>query len=426
MQLFKGEHKVYYEDRFINVIETVDYINQKVPELSHIATQGKFTQIPYSNLQMSEDFIISQLPRNKWKNIRPTKYRSKVGQKLDSNNKKQRWSDEGNRLILFVHGFSGEAEATFGDIPIYLQSEPNMNGWAMKPMGYSVHGKPELGKTIWASTYDIDRVWRYLKTSIENKFKAYDSIAIIAHGLGGLVAQKALLNLEEKELTRISHFIMFGTPNNGIDATLIKKDRYKKFKDLSSNGAFITSLRKDWNDTFKSKMPFETKTVYAIDDEYISRESCFTGFKKETQAVIDGKHFTMVKPKSKESDAYHLILSTLDSDLEFYTKYTNKNEINLALGNYNAVLKKLLPYYEGEIDPNDLYDNEVRQIVFAYEGLGQKQQALDFLKKTITERNMDMTSLFCHQEVAKESGKILRDARKEGRLKKKIKQLNIY
>ncbi len=174
---------------------------------------------------------------------------------------------------------------------------------------------------------------------------------------------------------------MFGTPNNGIDKKLIKLDRYKNFKALSSDSDFITTLRKDWKKLFKGNPPFDTKVVFAINDEYVSRDSCFAGFNKSCQEVVDGKHLTMVKPKSEENDSYNLIISTLDSDLEFYNQYTNKNEINLALGNYNAVLKKLLPYYEGEIDPNDLYDNEIRQIVFAYEGLGQKQKALDFLEK---------------------------------------------
>ncbi len=111
---------------------------------------------------------------------------------------------------------------------------------------------------------------------------------------------------------------------------------------MSSEGDFIKTLRKDWSDRYEEEYPFKLKVVAAIEDEFVTIDSCYSPFSSEHHVTIDGKHLSMVKPKDENDDCYTLIQSTL-TDSEFHQQYTNKEEINIALGKYDAVVKKLLP-----------------------------------------------------------------------------------
>jgi len=80
----------------------------------------------------------------------------------------------------------------------------------------------------------------------------------------------------------------------------------------------------------------------------------------------------MVKPEDEKDDAYSLILSTLTGS-RFFNQYTNKEEINLTLGKYDAVVKELLPRKD-DLDPRGL-----TQLIFALEGLERTDEMHEIL-----------------------------------------------
>ena len=384
LEVLRAQHKRYFEDEYIRISEIVQYIFRKVPEREP-------RQNPYVNLQIYDDFILSYIPEDLQQGIIPnenTSVTSSPATKTESKKVVLSFREEGHpNLILFLHGFSGESSDTFGKIPEMLMKDSNMDGWDMKPLGYTHHVKPELGKDIWAGIDDVDKIADYLSTSIKYKFEDYTRIAIVAHSLGGLVAQRAIANLKPEYQQKISHLIMFGTPSNGIDAALLSKLWNNKYKDMSSDGAFITKLRNDWNTSFKDGFPFKLKVAAATNDEYVSTTSCYGPFEKSVCETINGNHLSMVKPEDENSDAYDLILNTLN-DNEFYNKYTNKEEINLTLGKYDAVVKELLPKV------NDLDPNGLRQLIFALEGLDRKDEAITILNENVMAKgNTDLMGI---------------------------------
>jgi pimeloyl-ACP methyl ester carboxylesterase len=387
IEAFKAEHKKnnhYLADEFIRTVETVNYVFERTPELFKLLkekdTENVITekmQTPYANLQMSSDFVICYIPDKLKYKIATKKFPISAPKNepiLSKSNETESWErEEGNNLLLFVHGFSGESKDTFGKIPTMLQSDSNFDGWAMKPLGYSPIVQPKLGKDIWGATFDIDKIAGFLKTSIKNKFKKYDRIAIVAHSLGGLVAQKAILGLDTDDRNRISHLIMFGTPSNGISPEVLTKQWNTKYSEMSSEGDFIKSLRKEWKNTFNDKYPFKLKVVASTEDEFVSIDSCHLPFSEEYHEFVDAKHLLMVKPENEKDDAYTLILNTLTGS-KFFNQYTNKEEINLTLGKYDSVVKELLP----RID--DLDKRGLTQLIFALEGLERKDEIYDILK----------------------------------------------
>lgn len=395
LEALQAKHKHFFADEYIRMVETVNYVFTRVPEM--IESLKKISDIvkdqtPYANLQMNNDFVISYIPEAFREKIvtnnisTPVEISSSIQSKVASAD--ESWErDEGNNLLLFVHGFSGESKDTFGTIPKLLQTDSNFDGWAMKPLGYTHFVKPELGKDIWAAVLDIDKIANYLKTSINFKFKDYDRIAIVAHSLGGLVAQKVVLSLDTENRNRISHLIMFGTPSNGISSKLLTKQWNTKYSEMSSEGDFIKSLRHEWKQTFNHKYPFKLKVVASTDDEYVSLESCHGPFEKEYHEFVNGKHLMMVKPRDEKDDTYALILNTL-TGTKFFNQYTNKEEINLTLGKYNAVVNELLQRKD------DLDKNGLTRLIFALEGSERTEEVYDILNNhPIAKDNTDLMGI---------------------------------
>ena len=397
MEAFKAEHlkhKRFLVDEFVRTVETANYVFEKTIE-RHKASREKDTknvmtekmQLPYANLQMSADFAICYIPdklKHKVSVKKSLQVKREREELIPKSNTQPSWErEEGNNLLLFLHGFSGEAKDTFGNIPNMLQSDSNFDGWAMKPLGYAPIVQPKLGKDIWGAILDVDKIAGFLKTSIQNKFRHYDRIAIVAHSLGGLVAQKAVLLLDDDNRNRITHLLMFGTPSNGIAPEVLDKQWNKKYSELSSEGDYIQSLRKEWENTFNSTYPFKLKVAASTDDEYVSLESCHKPFSQENREYVEGKHLDMVKPKSDKDATYALILDSLTGS-KFFNEYDNKEEINLILGKYDSVVKKLLP------NKDDLDKRGITQLVFALEGLGRTDEVYDILNNNNHKSNTDL------------------------------------
>lgn len=398
IEALKAKNKYFFADEYVRTVETVNYVFERTPqlfrELKAKDTQNVITdlmQMPYANLQMSADFAICYIPTEFRAKIVTNKFQKQT-QNTDAIIAKsdtiESWErEDGNNLLLFVPGFSGESTGTFGDIPKFLQANSDFDGWAMKSLGYSPGVQPKLGKDIWGAIRDVDIIAGNLKTSIKYKFRDYDRIAIVAHSLGGLVAQKAILGLDEDNLNRISHLIMFGTPSNGIAPEVLTKQWNKKYSEMSSEGDFIKSLRANWNSTFDEKLPFKLKVAASIEDEYVPLESCHEPFGEEYREFVDDKHLMMVKPKDEKDDAYSLILNTLTGS-KFFNEYTNKEEINLTLGKYDAVVKKLLHNKE------DLDKTGLKQLIFALEGLERKEEVFDILNNhPVAKDNTDLMGI---------------------------------
>jgi tetratricopeptide (TPR) repeat protein len=387
LEVLRGEHTNHFEYPFITIYEVTRYLQREVPKR---IKEYEAEQNPFANLQMYDDFAICYVPQN----IREKLVLDTQNQDADAIGKGQkevvtvfRETEGATNLLLFIHGFSGEAADTFGIIPKLLIEESKMDGWDIKPLGYTENVNPELGKDISAGLDDIHRIADYLTSSIKYKFDKYNRIAIVTHSLGGLIAQQSILDLNIEFRNKISHLIMLGSPNNGFNSTFLKEVSNQKYADLSSEGDFITNLRQKWQQEFDNNYPFKLKVASATNDEIVSHSSSFNSFNEEFCETISGSHLTMVKPEDKNNDCYNLILSTL-TNTEFYNQFTNNEEINLALGKYDVIVKKLLPNVDS-LDANGL-----KQLIFSLEGLDRKEEALQILNKhPLAADNTDLMGL---------------------------------
>jgi len=386
LKVLKGEHKAVFTNEYIKILDVASYLVEEVPKDAALAHRK---QNPFINLQFDRNFEVSRVPSSKRAIIDKAKQSIDVVQPTEIKETKNifRKTENANNVIIFVHGFSGEAHKSFGEMPDLFMTEKQLEGWDMFPFGYNANINPEMGKDIWATIKDIDRISDNLSSAINYKFKKYNRVAIVAYSLGGLVTQRAILNLNKSNKKRLSHVFFFGTPSNGITNNTIKTLWKNKISELVHDQPFIQNLRDDWQKSFNHEYPFTLKVIAATKDEYVSVESSLSPFNKSEWVTVAGNHFSMVNIKTKDNDSYNLILDTL-SDNPFFNKFTNQKDINLAIGEYDAVIRELEPNLK------QLDERGLEHLINALEGIGRGQDAEQILKThPIAIKDADMLNL---------------------------------
>ena len=113
--------------------------------------------------------------------------------------------------IVFVHGFGGDASSTWGRFPGDLRDAPALRDWNIYSLGYASSLAPDL-RGVWAGDPGIETLATFLNTcAAQAPLDSMRTLALVAHSMGGLVVQKALVDFPELA-GRVSHVLLYGTP----------------------------------------------------------------------------------------------------------------------------------------------------------------------------------------------------------------------
>jgi pimeloyl-ACP methyl ester carboxylesterase len=217
--------------------------------------------------------------------------------------------EKNERALIFIHGFQGRADQTFGLFPAFVAGHPSLFKWDIFSFGYPTSLAPDI-TGVWSADPDLDALSVLLRTSLKlGQFQGYSKLAIIAHSMGGLVVQRALLDAGLND--RISHVLLFGTPSNGLWKAGLAKLFKRQARDMTKGGPFITKLRSDWTSGFGTAPPFRFLAVAGARDQFVPPESSVGPFDSTLQAFVDGNHLEMVKPERLGSDSALLVLNML-------------------------------------------------------------------------------------------------------------------
>lgn len=225
---------------------------------------------------------------------------------------KIRKSADNKACIIFIHGFNGDLTFTWGRFPDLLCQEQSMNGWDIVCFGYDSTLTPDLTLGIWTSNPSIQKIADTLRTFIRSSFASrYDAIVFIAHSMGGLVVQRALLD-EHALARKVDKVILFGTPSFGLNNAWlfqlpILKSLYRQPRDMGKNSEFIRSLRSDWSQQFQTAIPFGFLAIAGSEDEFVPHSSSIDGFPANHFAVVPGDHLTIVKPEKTTDASFTLV-----------------------------------------------------------------------------------------------------------------------
>ena len=179
--------------------------------------------------------------------------------------------------VVFVHGFGGKPDKTWGDFPTLLARSPEFADRNVYSLGYTSRMAPGI-RGGWKDQPRIHSAAELFRTVMEydprlSHLQDANSIAIIAHSMGGLVSQRALADsvlAGDGMVDRISHLIMFGTPSGGLVRARKIHFFNRQIEDMADDSEFIVDLRADWAKMFDD-LPFTLMAGAGDEDAFVLR-----------------------------------------------------------------------------------------------------------------------------------------------------------
>ena len=275
--------------------------------------------------------------------------------------------------IVFIHGFGGDPTGTWGKFPELLMENKTLIGWDVYSLGYLSGLAPDF-KGLWTGNPSVGTIAGYIYAqAFLGDLDRYKALVFIAHSMGGLVVQRALLDYDEL-LDRTTHVFLFGTPSKGLR----KAGWFKWFKrqvdDLADDGEFVPKLRSDWEKIWPKEPPPYFRTVAGDADEFVPATSSLGPFPKEQQYVVPGNHLEIVKPDGPDDLSVQIVVKGILGDAAPAGPW-NAARVALQLQDFREAVEKF------EKHANELDDAHLIQLALAFDGLGQADKALQILEQ---------------------------------------------
>jgi pimeloyl-ACP methyl ester carboxylesterase len=221
-----------------------------------------------------------------------------------------RYDTASDAAILFLHGFLGKPRKTWTRFPQILQDDRRLDGWNIFSLGYSTGLWLDVPK-VWKSDPDIGILARLLNTRVRMlPLKHHRTLVLIAHSMGGLVVQKALLDSPDL-VDRVHAAFLFGTPSSGLGKAQRLWFWKRQLRDLGADSAFIKHLRRGWDKSFGRRRPFRFYVVAGSDDQFVPPESSLACFPKRQCHVIQGDHLSIVHARDAQHEGVAFVTSAL-------------------------------------------------------------------------------------------------------------------
>ena len=275
-----------------------------------------------------------------------------------------------DRAVVFLHGFSGARDDTWDRLPSLLGTV--VDGWDIYTLGYATTFRPDL-LSIWSADPDLPILATMLTTQARiDPLGSYGSLALVAHSMGGLVVQRALV--DEPELAeRTAKVVLFGTPSAGLRKASWVAFWKRQLRNMAAGSGFITTLRRDWKARFEPEPGFDLMVVAGERDQFVPPQSSIAPFPRHVHCVVPGDHLSMVRAADTDSPSVRLLKSAL-SDAPPADETTAPLALAAELPDAAA-----LPLIESRGD--EMPQEEVVRAALALEQLGRRDEAMALLQR---------------------------------------------
>ena len=213
-----------------------------------------------------------------------------------------------DRAVVFLHGFSGDRDDTWDRLPGLLGTV--VADWDIYTLGYATTFRPDI-LGVWSADPDLPILATMLTTQASiDPLRRYRSLAVVAHSMGGLVVQRALV--DDPELAdRTEKVVLFGTPSAGLRKASWLVFWKRQLRNMANGSEFITALRQDWAARFEPEPGFDLRVVAGEQDQFVPPESSLGPFPRQFWYVVPGHHLSMVRAADTDSPSVRLLMSAL-------------------------------------------------------------------------------------------------------------------
>lgn len=275
--------------------------------------------------------------------------------------------------LVFVHGFGGDVQKTWGDFPPLVCAHEKSKEWDVFSLGYASSLRIDV-PGVWAADPELKALAKALSTAISlPPLARYKAIAIAAHSMGGLVLQRAMLD-DPALRGRIAYAFFFGTPSGGLSKAGLVRRLKRQFRDMAAESPFINSLRQDWAKTYDDKYPFGLHVVAGDRDEFVPSSSSLDPFSDSVQSVISGNHLEIVKPTTHDHLGVVLVVEAL-AGKHHARGVVDGARLAVERRQFQQAVDVLLPRVA------DLDDAALVSLALALDGLDRGEEALRILEQ---------------------------------------------
>lgn len=279
----------------------------------------------------------------------------------------------GKAAVLFVHGYTGASDSTWQVMIERMLSDSSLGKWDILSLGYSTSLRLDV-PNLWAADPNLRTLSLNLATALKlPPLSDYEAIAIVAHSMGGLIAQRCICD-DPQVRRRLSHLFLYGVPSLGIGKANYFGWWKRQIADMMTDSPFISDLRKDWLSTVGLQPSFVFRCIAGDRDEFVSGASSLESFAMEHRRVVIGNHSTVISPIASDDQRFTVLSLGLSGRADVQT-VVDGAEVAVEARNFHFAVDALW-------DTRDVLDDNARvTLALALEGVGRREHAIEVLQK---------------------------------------------
>lgn len=290
-----------------------------------------------------------------------------------------RHRDGADRALILVHGFNGGHE-DWGEFPSFLTSDDPLAPWDIYSIGYTTSSKIDFVSVAnFLSPHqsrdpELRELATYLRTRLDVRpLDRYRQIAFVAHSMGGLVVQRAIVD-DDGLRARVSDLALFGTPSGGLQKAGLLGRFKRQMANFMVGSEFIADLRERWTKEVTPEPEFSFRAVAGDTDQFVPPSTVLEPFEVRYHASVPGDHLTMIRP-SQADDLSVLLVSKLVGENDAPAGPFDAARLAMTTGDYARALEEFSDH------ARDLDDQHVILYAMALEANGRSDEAITVLRE---------------------------------------------
>jgi pimeloyl-ACP methyl ester carboxylesterase len=232
-------------------------------------------------------------------------------------------------LALFVHGLGGRRygkKSTWGNFPTFIfQDFPELD------IGMYQY-RTLAGRFVFSKSVSLEDEARVIADVVRDQLASYTNIVLLGHSMGGLLCKALIHELvrrgDRNTLARIGGLMLMATPQLGsLRVPYLFSMFSSDARALQAHGSLVTQINQTFEDHVAldegvhtlRKATIPTWAVEGIHDRWVDPLSAAIGLPSSRRKVVRGSHTSIVKPSSKDADAYSWVKARIKTALYRFT-----------------------------------------------------------------------------------------------------------